>query len=258
MGVGVQYQIRPMSLGEILDTGFAILRDHFVPIVGISALVDVPLTLIGRAIPKLAPGTTPSMSDAIGMVLPLYFMVLVLGPIGTVAITYLIGELYQGRSTTIGRAFRETFAILLPLVGTSVVGGVWTLLAFLALVIPGIWLMLGLWILSQVMIFERRFGTRGIQRSLDLMSGHRMRALGAVLPGLILVPVLTFAFQLGSRFVPHGAPIASELAGVIGTAFLRTVSVVLYFDLRCRKEAFEIEHLARLVRAGAAPPQPAR
>jgi hypothetical protein len=34
--------------------------------------------------------------------------------------------------------------------------------------------------------------------------------------------------------------------------------VVLYFDIRCRKEAFDIQHLAQLVQAeGAAAPAPA-
>ena len=33
--------------------------------------------------------------------------------------------------------------------------------------------------------------------------------------------------------------------------------VVLYFEIRCRKEAFEIEHLARLVQASSGAPPPA-
>jgi hypothetical protein len=42
--------------------------------------------------------------------------------------------------------------------------------------------------------------------------------------------------------------------------FQTAVAVVLYFDLRCRKENFDLEHLAQLVEGAAAPahPTPAR
>jgi hypothetical protein len=253
----MQYQIRSMSLGEILDTGFSILRNHFVPIVGIAALVYVPLALLGAAFPTVKPGTMPSPAVLVGVLVGgLAF--LVLGPVGTVAITYLIGELYQGRSTTVGAAFREAFSILLPLFGTSLLSGLLLVVGFVLFVVPGVWLMTGFLVLSQVMIFERIFGTAAINRSMSLMRGNRMRALGVLLLGFIVVSVLGFAFNFGARLVPYAGPVASGLASAIGNAFITAVTVVLYFDIRCRKEAFEIEHLARLVRAGGAPPQPAQ
>ena len=42
-------------------------------------------------------------------------------------------------------------------------------------------------------------------------------------------------------------PIAQAAANAFGTAAL----VVLYFDIRCRKEAFDLEHLARQVESDA-------
>ena len=41
----MQYEIRTMSLAEVMDTSFRILRDHFVPIAGISAILNVPAAL---------------------------------------------------------------------------------------------------------------------------------------------------------------------------------------------------------------------
>ena len=32
--------------------------------------------------------------------------------------------------------------------------------------------------------------------------------------------------------------------------------VLLYFDIRCRKEAFDLEHLSQLVAGSEAPPAP--
>jgi len=257
----MQYQIRPMSLGEILDTGFSIVRNHFVQIVGISALVYVPIALMQGLLEGAKQGEPPTAAMGVGFVVG-FLAFVILSPIVTVAITYLIGELYQGRSTTIGEAFRQAVAILLPVIGTGLLSGFLIVAGFLLLVIPGIWLLLGMIVLSQVMIFERRFGTAAIRRSLDLMSGHRLRALGITVIGGIVTGVLGFAFGLFANLIPLAGPIASGIASAVGNAFIAAVSVVLYFDIRCRKEAFEIEHLARLVRAGggggAAPPQPAR
>ena len=41
----MRYEIRAMSAGEILDTGLRLVRTHFVPLVGISAIVNVPLSI---------------------------------------------------------------------------------------------------------------------------------------------------------------------------------------------------------------------
>jgi hypothetical protein len=254
----MQYQIRPMSLGEILDTGFSIVRNHFVQIVGISALVYVPIALVQGMFGDVKPGAPPTAAMGIGIAVG-FIAFAILSPIVTVAITYLIGELYQGRSATIGESLRQSLAIVLPVLGTGLLSGLLIAGGFLLLVIPGIWLLLGMIVLSQVMIFERRFGTSAIRRSLELMRGNRLRALGIMVLGGIVTGVLGFAFGLFANFVPFLGPIASGIASSVGNAFIAAVSVVLYFDIRCRKEAFEIEHLARLVRAGAAPPpQPAR
>ena len=256
----MQYAIRPMSFGEILDMGFQIVRNHFVQLVLIAAVIQVPLAILSViATSYSTPGgtpTAPSGGAIAGMVIAgLGFVVLM--PFAQVAITYAIGEMYQGRTTTFGRAFHEAFSIFLPLLGTSLLSGVLIALGLLLLLIPGIWMILGQVVLSQVMIFERRFGMNGVRRTLELMKGQRARAFGISFLTAILVGVLGFAFGLVGNLVTFTAPIASGIASAIGTAFGSAVAVVLYFDIRCRKEAFEIEHLARLVQSGATPPRPA-
>src|SRR5947207_641250 len=62
-------------------------------------------------------------------------------------------------------------------------------------------------------------------------------------------------FAIGEIYVGRSAPAGHSLGGRIGEGVARAagvastsaVAVVLYFDVRCRKEAFDLEHLARLV-----------
>jgi hypothetical protein len=247
----MQYEIRSMSFGEILDTGFRITRNHFVPLVGLAALVNVPAQVVTGFIGEEArAGSFAAMG--LGLLLSLLLFGIV-SPFVQVAITHMIGRYYQGEEAGVGEGLREAVRIVVPLVGTSLLGSLLTLGGLILLVIPGIWVMFGLVVLSPVMVLEHRFGGDGIKRSFELMKGQRMRAFGIlVLVGLV-VAILGWAFNLIHFILPYTGEVASGLAAAVGSAFAAAVLVVLYFEIRCRKEGFEIEHLARLVQAGSGP-----
>lgn len=242
----MQYEIRTMSLAEILDTSFRILRDHFVPIVGISALLNVPVA-VGQALieTQAQAGAAVSM-PTIGVAFGLLSFALV-SPLVGAAITYLIGELYLGREARIGESFRVALGIFVPLIGTALLVGLFTIGATLLLIIPGIWFGLGTILTSQIMVLERTFGMTAIRRSLELMKGNRGRVFLIILVVLGVSLVAGFAIGLIAKPVPWLSGIVSGLTGSLTGAFSSVAMVVLYFDIRCRKEAFEIEHLARLV-----------
>ncbi len=251
VGENMQYEIRSMSFGEILDTGFRITRNHFVPLVGLAALVHVPAAVINGVL-----GQSVQRGSMAALVLSGTFSLVLFGllnPFVQVAITRIIGGFYQGEAPSIGEGFREAFRILFPLLGTSLLGGLLTIGGMILLVIPGLWVMFGLVILSPVMVLEHRFGRAGIRRSLDLMKGERLRAFGILLLVSLIVVVLGSAFGLASMVLPYAGSVAAGLAQAVGTAFGAAVLVVLYFEIRCRKEGFEIEHLARLVQQGTGP-----
>ena len=68
----------------------------------------------------------------------------------------------------------------------------------------------------------------------------------------ILVTVLSTGVGLLGGFLPVVGPVLEALAQAVGYAFMSAVIVVLYFDIRCREEAFDLEHLAGLVEEEAA------
>jgi len=239
-----------MSLAEVLDSSFRILRDHFVPIAGISAILNVPVAL-GQSLVQTeaeagAAASLPTLAIALG-----FLSFGLVSPVVGAAVTHLIGEVYLGRPARIGEAFRVAFRILIPLFGTTLLVGVLAMLATLLLVIPGIWFGLGATLISQVMVIERRFGMTAVRRSLDLMKGHRGRAFLIFLLVMVLSGVMAFAFELAMGPFPLLGGLANGLASAVTGAFASVALVVLYFDIRCRKEAFDIQHLARLVQASA-------
>ena len=44
----MRYEVREMSFAEILDTGFRLLRDHYVLLVGIAAALNLPLAIANQ------------------------------------------------------------------------------------------------------------------------------------------------------------------------------------------------------------------
>src|SRR5437879_8335379 len=141
--------------------------------------------------------------------------------------------------------------MLLPIVGTSLLVGICVMLGFVLLVIPGVYLFLSFLLVWQVMVLERRYGVTAMRRSRELMRGSLVRGLGITLAGAIIVSVVGGAIGLVVGHIPLLGPIGEGLARAAGVAYTSAVAVVLYFDICCRKEAFDLEHLARLV-AGSA------
>jgi hypothetical protein len=243
----MRYEVREMAFGEILDTGFRLLRDHFVLLVGIAALLNVPISLAQAGVESAASGdpvTAGAASLAMGLLL------IAASPIVGAAATFALGEVYLGREVSIGDALRKGLAIFVPLIGTSILAGIVAFGAFLLLIVPGIWVSLGLIILSQVMVLEGKFGTAALSRCFELMKGERLRAFGILLVVFLVQMVVGFGIGVALGAVPVvGALVGGIVASVTG-AYTAAVSVVLYFDIRCRKEAFEVEQLARIVEAG--------
>jgi len=237
------YEIREMAFAEILDTALRLLRDHFALLVGTSALTLIPVELALYLLPFL---TLKSAAVAVGTVA---LMMLVVVPFIRVLQTFLIGELYLGHSVAIGDAYRQSLEIFPAMMGTLLLSGLAVFGAFLLLIIPGIFVSLWFVLITQVMVFERTFGSRALGRSRELMQGNLLRAVGIVLLELVLSWVLQFGVGLALTLLPFGwlHAIATGITASIASAFGAAALVVLYFDIRCQKEAFDLEHLARVV-----------
>lgn len=249
----MRYEIRAMSFGEILDTGFQLLRNHFGLLVGLSLVLYAPVALLQILVAgSTSTGEAPSVGVAIFGMLPLGLTILIVAPIVSAANTYAIGKLYLGEKVEFADAWRVALELMLPLVGTSLLSMFAIFIGILLLIVPGIYLILAFILLWQVMVLERVFGVAALRRSHELMKGNKGRALGILFVSGVVVAVLSTALQIVLSFVPLLGPIGSAAAQAVGNVYTAAISVVLYFDIRCRKEAFDLEHLARLVQGRTA------
>lgn len=270
--VGV-YEIRALSFGELLDTGLRIVGNHARLLFPLALVIYLPLGLLQGAANDVLPDTdlNEMVVGIIAAFIAVILFVLVTSPILMAAITYAVAETYLGRAVTIGSAVRLGMSLFLPLVGTTliymfivagVVGG-GSIIAFVVAAISGqrwlvilflpvvayfaIRLFLSYLLVWQVMVIERDFGMSALRRSAALMKGSLLRGLGVMVIASTLAGLLSGGAALVLYPFPFAAGLFSGILQSFSVVYTSAVSVALYFDLRCRKEAFDLEHLAQLV-----------
>jgi hypothetical protein len=239
----MQYEVRAMSFGEILDTGFRLLTNHFGLLIGIAGMVYVPLAVLGAVVVRDLDGISLAV---LGFA---WLVTVVLSPVVTGAMTFALGEVFLGREVSIGRALRAGLSMVTGLIGTGLLSTLAILLGLIVFVVPGVYLIFAYLLLTPVMVFERTFGPRALGRSMQLMRGSMGRAFGILVVTGIMTSVIGWTVNLSLGAVPLLAPVGSALVQTLVSAYSAAVVVLLYFDIRSRKEAFDVEHLAQAVEA---------
>ena len=133
------------------------------------------------------------------------------------------------------------------LVGLAVIGGL------ILFIIPGIYIAIRLCVSIEALVVEGRRGTEAMGRSWGLVGGHWWHAFGTlVVAGLltgIVNAVITAPFG-ATGWVVQG--VAAALATVVTLPYGALVGVLLYLDLRARKERLTIETLRTDLQVSAA------
>ena len=244
----MSYEIRAMSLGEVLDTAFRLVRNHLVLLLGIAFFLTLPAQALQAYF--AAAQTTPTPQAGAGF-FGFFLFLLVVSPIGSAAITHAIGEVYLGRTVTIGASYKVGFQLFFQLVGTAFLMTIFVVIGALLLLIPGIYLMLAFMLTYQVIVIERVAGLTALKRSRELTKQNLLRVLAIYVVTVVIMTVLGGVVGLVLAPIPVLSVVGSAVVQAAVTAYMSAAFVVLYFDIRCRKEAFDLEHLAQVVEGQA-------
>ncbi len=289
------YELRPLTLGELLDRGFTIVRRHFVLLAGISLLPRVlPLALTAWTATLTPPGAR-LVPETIPVMVLVYVLVLAASLVAQAATVRAVSTLLLGEDTSIGRAYAQTRGSFARLVGFTFIAGLTALGIAVVCLLPGlvaagsshqflfgvllalgamaaavitIVVMLGWSVAVPALLQEGLPAGVALRRSWALVAGHRGRAfvLGLIVVALIMAAAMASAlpFQLMLRFGSvHGqgaralrviVGVMPSLAGILVAPLGHTLNTLFYYDLRIRKEGFDVEHL--LGRLGGASPAP--
>jgi len=181
-----------------------------------------------------------------------------LGAIGTAAAVFVLSSSYLGEPITAGEALHRAIPYLGSVIVLSILSSFLIGLGFLAFIVPGFIFLAALMLSTQSLVLEK--GTTPLQamgRSWQLTKGARWKVLALVVAtmAIIFIPSIAagafttiIAAQSG---VQDGLPVLWYLAMIVGSVvqlllnpLLYSVTTVAYYDLRVRKEGFDLEVLA--------------
>jgi hypothetical protein len=266
--------LRPLRVGEILDAGIKVYLRNARTLMGLTALVVVPfqalsavvlLSAVSRAseVPRgsLSFGSTSTArsasahatslgANAIVEVTSLIVTVLV-----TAACVKAVSDIYLDQPAGIGSSLRFALRRVGSLVWLEIITVLALILAFIALVVPGIWLY-GAWSVAvPALLIEDRRGGKALNRSFQLVRGRWWPVAAVLLVANLMVTVVAGAIEsaLVGISLGTGASLALtvvmvSLAGALGAVLTRpllaTVTTILYYDLRVRHEGYDVALLA--------------
>ena len=265
-------ELRPLGVWEIVEGGVRLFFRHWLAFMGAILLVIVPLQVIAAGVTwAVAPeqlewnsstssGEDPDLILWQGIVALIGFLTLLLV---TAMSLKAVADARLGGTPSGGRALRFALPRLPGTLGVAVLGGLAVALGFLALIVPGIWLIVGFSVAVPVLLLERTGPVAALRRSLRLVSGRWWATAAVLLLGQLLVGLVGALLQGIVMSIPasisegqHAAgALGMALGGTIATAFTAPCSAaivtLLYMDLRVRKEPFTLATLADAV--GEAP-----
>jgi hypothetical protein len=277
-------RLRPRDVAGLFDQAVWLYRRNFRAFLGIAAVVQLPVNLIlvlatAWLIDPLAAVTDAGRSGdpldaqqatitAFSDFLSRMSIILVISVVGSLllilaegALARAIADRYLGRPVTVRGAYRA----IRPQAGWLMLTVfVQSLISYLILLPPLFVYVYVAWsFVSQVIVLENTNIITGLQRSWRLVQGQWWRTAGMnglvlLLSVIIVLPSTVVSVIMGAA----GAPLlltnfASQFVTVaLGLLFLPArlaAFTLMYYDLRIRKEGYDLE-VALAERLGGGPP----
>jgi hypothetical protein len=283
-------QLRPLGVGEILDVGIKIYLRNALTLFKIVVFVVLPAQILVNfieisALPNnvtLSSGSTGPLGGTFTQSGPVSGHdrnVLLIGLISAFVIQFVAGrfaqagcfraiaDAYLGEQVGWRSSLRFALRRLPAIVWMTILAGILTVLGFLALIVPGVYLYVAFTVAVPVLLVEGVGPWRALGRSRRLVRGRWWGTLGVSIVGSLLVSVVSLAisgllvgvaFANPSRNTVTGFvlnTLAATLGSMIATPAAAAFVTVLYIDLRVRKEGFDLLLLARGLGVERAPGQ---
>lgn len=257
-----------MTLSDILDGAFKLLKANWRTVLLITAAFVVPLHLIsafvqrnlysGRSLfdavnnPTFQSNTDSSSARLIiGGVVAL--VSLLVAPFVAGAISKVVAASYLGGEETVSSALRATGRRTGALLGAWFLVHVLEAIGGVLCVLPGLLVMATFVAVAPAIVIEGLGPIQGMRRSARLLWPRVFPVLGVALVagflasvvGNVLGTVPTFvALVIGLKYAWPLLAAGSILSALVTTPFVAIVATLIYFDGRIRQEGFDLQLMA--------------
>ena len=233
---------RPRDVGALFRDSLLLYTRHFglFLLIAVAVIAPVQLVVSGIGLEELTSAYREDASLA-RTGIPTAVSFLVATPLITAAIIFALGSLAKGERPGAGRSLQAALDVFAPLFGAVVLAAAGIALGLIAFVLPGIYVAVRWYFVTQTVAIEGVRGAKALSRSWDTVQDAFRRTaailllanLATAVPGiLILTPLTALAGAADREAVLLVGEIVAES---LTTPFIALVSTLLYYDLKVRK-----------------------
>jgi len=231
--------LRPRSATEIIDAAFRLCGAHYGALVTAAIVVFAPALVLRLLL--------PTGGEYIVAVLQS-----LLAAVADGAAIAIVSGAYLGRSVDAGTGLRALGGRVGALIVASIMRSLLILIGMALLLIPGFIALAVTFAMPMAIILEGKSAGESFSRSRELARGHKLRIIGTVLLTTFILSVIVLTLGAGIGAVatllgvgPHMAAAIGDIVFVLPYPLLSVVGTLLYYDLRIRKEGFDIDVMAQ-------------
>src|SRR3954447_6667324 len=257
-------QLRPLALGEIIDVSIKLMRRNWRTLALLVLVVAVPVAVVSLLITTSTTTYDPTLDvrssdddaaygagQVINAVLQLALYLL-----ATVACFEAVAEAYMGGEPDWRSSLRFAARRLPAVLGMSILYFFGLFFGLIAIVIGAIFLAVRWSVAMPALLLERRGPVSALGRSWNLVGGFWWKVFGTLLIVYLLVTVLSLAAgavlggvlaaitSVDSLLGLAAQQAVTVLVQVFTLPLFAAVTIVLYVDLRVRKEGFDLALMA--------------
>jgi hypothetical protein len=247
-------ELRPRSGTELIDASFNFVRANYGPLLGIVALAQLPVAAGSLFMPVAPDEVMKFWTTHIPQVVVFYVLAIWIWAIMGCAFVLMTSDLIEGRSPSISsalsRALRRGAAAGVLLLLKYLVIWLWAILFLL----PALWAFARYFAVMPALAIEGRGPLAAIRRSKELARGANGRVMAVA--GLPLVAYLVLANIIQQTLLTLGGySVLVRAIATLSTTLLYPFAVMpgilLYYDLRIRREGLDFQLDASLPTAAA-------
>lgn len=235
-------------VGAILGQAFSILFANIVPFGLLAILVTSPPYLYALVIdPQIYLEARDDEVGAIWSSIGFGVVDFLLRSLLSAALVYGTVQELRGQRASLGDCMVRGLSLIFPVIGVAIVAMIATGLASILLLIPGLIVMVMLWVAIPAAVIERQGVFNSLSRSAELTKGFRWKIFFVA----IILFLLTAAVGGGATaltlavFPSLGAYLFMELLTTAAFAvFSGVITAVIYHQLRLAKEGGDINEIA--------------
>jgi hypothetical protein len=240
--------LRTQSAGSILRGTFKLYRRHFGTLVLMYVLPVAP----AMAVYVYALASEPSAPNVLGGLL----LVLAATLFAMAATTVAVSDVCLGQRPGVFRSYRRIAgATAVQIFLTTLLLYLAFIVGFVLLIVPAIVLLVRCMFAFTVVVLEGKWGLKALKRSGSLGRGYHWRNAGivALLMGIGVVVALIVAVAVGILAAMGVGPswlgqAMNVLAELVAAPLGIISGILIYYDLRVRKEAYDVRALGEDLR----------